>query len=445
MFFLERPELPASDTGFKRQTSSSDCSSQMSTTEDRSRGSEDGATLNSEKTVTERVRKSPIVEVSSVTGLRKTNYSETLYGDKKTALSMMEKKHTRNSSSPPICLDGNDSPSASLQKSGTSSRIPHSPVLNRRRLSMENLSSANRSRSASRDRSAMLRDRSVSRDTSSPVKRPSTAGKAKDSASKPPVPVNSPTHGGHGSFGKVAGSKLNSAINNTWNGRSPVPKGKNRPTVTADTFMSPLANKSPAAANKVSSPPFQRNSNLRSSTSALRNMNGYDHNGRRIQVKPSPQTSPVKTSSKLMSPLLEKILKTAENAEDDMMMLEKMKDIIKQYSGLVQGSEKSRDAKQMSDDPDYSDFTSAWVHSNGTLERSQSSRQLRDSLNNCSVPTSKEAETVDTSDSALKSAALVSKIPMFSPRRDCKSVGITSRIPAPVSSGSYKKSSDYYE
>lgn len=357
--------------------------------------------------------------------MRKTNYSENLYGsDKKNPLSGLDKKTTKNADSSLLCLDRNDSPSKSLQKSATSSKIPQSPVLTRRRLSIENLSPQNRSRSASYDRS-MNREKSMTRDSpiASRKQTQASASKSKDAASKPPAaPANSPTSGSNvGSFGRTAGSRTASPSgNNTWNGRTPIPKGKNRPSIMNDTFVSPNGKTQPS---KVMSPPFQRNTNLRASTTALRNMNGYDHNGRKL--KTSPNSSPNKTS-KQRSPLLEKILKSAENVEDDTLVLETLKKIIKQYS---ETNASNGISKAANDEAGYSDFTREWVHSNGTLERSQSSSGLMNDID---------------SSSGLKSAALVSKIPMFTPRKDPKA-GITSRIPAPISTASYKKSSDFYD
>lgn len=368
-----------------------------------------------------KTRTQPFEEVSSITGLRKTNYSENLYGsDKKPTLSFLDKR--QSSITPPMSLDKNDSPSKSLQKSATSTKIPQSPVLTRRRLSIENLSPKNRSRSASYDRS-MNREKSMTRESPSPVKRPLPGAKSKDASSKPPtVPANSPTGNSVGSFGRSAGSRtVSPSGNNTWNGRSPAPKGKTRPAINNETFVTPNGKTHP---NKVASPPFQRNTNLRSSTTALRNMNGYDHNGRKI--KGSPNSSPIKTN-KQRSPLIEKILKSAENVEDDTAVLETLKKIIKNYSD-TNNATKNGLSKVVNDESAVSDFTRDWVHTNGTLERSQSSSGL----------------IVDSEDSSgLKSAALVSKIPMFTPRKDPKA-GITSRIPAPISTASYKKS-DYYD
>lgn len=409
--FAERSDITATGPDLcKPQFSLCDANPRLYANEDRLKNDE---SIVNNYIKMDRMRNKPHEEVSSVTGLRKTNYSETLYGDKKTALSKVEKTHTRNSSSPPIILDSNDSPSKSLQKSATSSKIPQSPVLTRRRMSVENLSPHTRSRSSSFEK--------LPRNEISSPKKNNTAQKTSKDPTKPPtVPANSPTGVNGGSFGKVSGAKAaQSTPNNTWNGRTPSAKGKSRAAVSNDTFVSP----SQKANNKTASPQFQRNSNLRSSTTAIRNMPGYDHNGRKI--KSPPQTSPNKTS-KQMSPLLEKILKSAENVDDDLLVLETVKGIINQYSGSLQGIDKSG-----ADDSKYYSLNQPWNYSNG--ERSHSSLQMRD--NDDGSTSSSE------NDSGLKSAALVNKIPMFTPRKDPKA-GVTSRIPAPVSA--FKKATELY-
>ncbi|CAH2052573.1 unnamed protein product, partial [Iphiclides podalirius] len=136
---------------------------------------------------------------------------------------------------------------------------------------------------------------------------------------------------------------------NTWSGRTAPtqPKAKSRPAIGADTFESP--NKSPKAKPKGQTEPFKRNSPLRASSATLR----------------SPP------HQKQLSPLLEQILRSAETAKDDATVLEKMKEIIRTYS-------KGEDSlsRASSKDSDYADFTSAWVMSDGKLERSTSTRQL---------------------------------------------------------------------
>ncbi|CAG4931530.1 unnamed protein product [Colias eurytheme] len=143
--------------------------------------------------------------------------------------------------------------------------------------------------------------------------------------------------------------KLPPTARNTWGGRTAPnqAKTKARPTIGADTFENP--NKSPKAKPKAQNEAFKRNSPLRASSATLRS--------------PSHQ--------KPLSPLLEQILRSAETAKDDATVLEKMKEIIRTYS-------KGEDSlsRTSSKDSDYADFTSAWVMSDGKLERSTSTRQL---------------------------------------------------------------------
>lgn len=145
--------------------------------------------------------------------------------------------------------------------------------------------------------------------------------------------------------------KLPPSARNTWSGRAAPnqAKTKARPTIGADTFDNP--NKSPKTKPKVQTPtdPFKRNSPLRASSATLR----------------SPP------HQKALSPLLEQILRSTEAAKDDATVLEKMKEIIRTYS---KGDDSL--SRTSSKDSDYADFTSAWVMSDGKLERSTSTRQL---------------------------------------------------------------------
>lgn len=145
--------------------------------------------------------------------------------------------------------------------------------------------------------------------------------------------------------------KLPPAARNTWSGRTAPnqAKTKARPSVGADTFENP--NKSPKAQPKTTpqSQAFQRSSPFRASSATL---------------KSPPNQKP-------FSPLLEQIFRSAETAKDDASVLQKMKEIIRSY-------QKGDDSfsRTSSKDSDYADFTSAWVMSDGKLERSMSTRQL---------------------------------------------------------------------
>ncbi|XP_059054765.1 GAS2-like protein pickled eggs [Achroia grisella] len=250
------------------------------------------------------------IYVSRATGLRKTDYSDTFYGGKKT--SSIEDKSNR-ASPERIITESNNSPSQNLKptreaadvavrsvKGRQATRIPHSPVRNR------------------------------------------TPTRANTPSPKhTPNPVQTSP--------KLA-PKLPPSSRNTWSGRTAPnqAKTKSRPTIGADTFDNP--NKSPKAKPKVTqTEAFKRNSPLRASSATLR----------------SPP------NSKSLSPLLEHILKSTETAKDDATILKKMKEIIRTYS---QGEESL--SRTSSKDSDYADFTSAWVMSDGKLERSTSTRQL---------------------------------------------------------------------
>lgn len=180
-------------------------------------------------------------------------------------------------------------------------------------------------------------------------------------------------------------TKITSPKNgNTWNGRSTT---KTRPSLGSDTFQTPSQNSS-----------FNRNSSSRSS------QNLYDKNGRRIK---STNSSPTKTTT---SPLAQQILEAAGNAKNDSQMLEKMKALLSKYTKTSPNGK----------DYDEDDFTTAWVNSNGKLDRA--------TTNSSPSPTkiqskrSSAASSIDSNNSKETSVAIIAS------RRDR---GI-SRIPAPI-------------
>ncbi|KAG4072087.1 hypothetical protein HA402_015586 [Bradysia odoriphaga] len=180
-------------------------------------------------------------------------------------------------------------------------------------------------------------------------------------------------------------SKMTSPKNiNTWNGRS---TSKNRPAVANDTFQTPAQNSS-----------FNRNSSSRTS------QNMYDKNGRRIK---STNSSPTKTTT---SPLAQQILEAAGNAKNDSQMLEKMKALLSKYT-KVNGN-----GKEYDDD----DFTTAWVNSNGTLDRATTN--FSPSPTKMQSKRSSAASSIDSNHSKDTSASIITT------RRDR---GV-SRIPAPI-------------
>lgn len=142
----------------------------------------------------------------------------------------------------------------------------------------------------------------------------------------------------------------------------------------------------------------------------------YDKNGRRIK---SLTTSPVKHQSTAnTSPLAQQILEAAESAKNDAQMLEKMKILLKKYApksnldGKQAVHRTSVSPSPVKSKSEYEDFTTAWVNSNGSLDRS-----------NCCTPIQKQHSTVSSADS-------------MSCEKDCTGVSRrnrgASRIPAPI-------------
>lgn len=143
---------------------------------------------------------------------------------------------------------------------------------------------------------------------------------------------------------KKCNSSTTNEVNNTWNGRC----SKKRVSLQADTFHKPsTANTNTNASNgNLISPILNRKSSNRTSTKSL-----YDKNGRRIK---STNTSPNKTTC--TSPLSQQILIEPATTKNDSQMLEKMKELFSKYT-------------KKSGDREFDDFTTAWVNSNGTLDR----------------------------------------------------------------------------
>lgn len=188
---------------------------------------------------------------------------------------------------------------------------------------------------------------------------------------------------------------------NTWSGRT----AKKRPTIGTDTFNS---QQGVAQLNGNNGGSFTRNSSIRGSQTL------YDKNGRRIKsTTTSANTSPTKQTPVATSPLAQQILEAAGAAKNDSQMLEKMKTLLSKYT-------KSKSTDEQTNNKEYDDFTTAWVNSNGTLDR----------VTNCSTSPikmqSKRSSAASSIDSMhSKDLAMAAAL---SPRRDR---GI-SRIPAPI-------------
>uniref|UniRef100_A0A1B0DBM0 Uncharacterized protein n=1 Tax=Phlebotomus papatasi TaxID=29031 RepID=A0A1B0DBM0_PHLPP len=128
----------------------------------------------------------------------------------------------------------------------------------------------------------------------------------------------------------------------------------------------------------------------------------YDKNGRRMKST-SLTTSPVKTAT---SPLAQQILQAAGSAKSDSQILEKMRQLLLKYEreNSVTGEYESLD------------LTTAWVNSNGALDRAGSG------------PTKVTVTSKKSTGSTISSTESASGVASPTPRRDR---GI-SRIPAPV-------------
>lgn len=178
-------------------------------------------------------------------------------------------------------------------------------------------------------------------------------------------------------------------VNGTWSGRLGIRK---RPSVDADTF--------------------------RTNNNNNNNVSKYDMNGRQTRSK---HASPVKSAN--ASPLAQKIVEMAENAACDEQMLEKMKELLSKYSSKSKGiTSPSRSARSSSTSSpaknrvEFEDFTTAWVNSNGSLDR----------VSACCSP-NKSPSKRSSAASSMDSNSL-GKDPIITARRDRG----TTRIPAPV-------------
>lgn len=204
---------------------------------------------------------------------------------------------------------------------------------------------------------------------------------------------------------------------NTWNGRDSNPTiaggggsamnaRKQRPALSRDTFQS-------------SNSSFSRNSPVRSSYQGTPAQ--YDSNGRRIQGNRGKQASSVQTSPSKQSlnnaagatsPLAQQLLEAAVNAKNEAQILEKMKELLREYSnkdGGKSGDGSRRQSPGLAAEntiDEFEDFTAAWVNSNGL-----------DRTSNTSTPTSsstlqKKGSTYSLNDSGVSGTPRrVSKIP----------------------------------
>ncbi|XP_037957920.1 GAS2-like protein pickled eggs [Teleopsis dalmanni] len=301
------------------------------------------------------------VDIASSTGLKKTNFSNKIFGIDESANSCEDNK-------------------SGIIKSIKVSKIPRSPVPQRRR-SIDNgtCSGSLQDLSSNTGLSAFNRKKPIYRS----VRKPHTPIQTKKSPAtckQPPFVVRE--------------------ITNTWNDRT-TNTAKKRTPINIDTF-NPID-----TATTTYNGPFERNIKTRSSQTL------YDSNGRRIKgCTVSLTTSPVKNHTS--SSLAQQLLEAASSAKNDAQILEKMKCLLSRYSSSNQPLSSS---KPINKKPMYDDFTTAWVHNNGNLERS----------NSCSPPTRTGAKRGSAASSTESTHSRDMSV-IVSPRRDR---GI-SKIPAPV-------------
>lgn len=299
------------------------------------------------------------VNVSTTTGLRKTGFSDDLYSD-------------------------------SLAKK-TFSKIPRSPMARRKSI----------------DSCSVLSDNAPN--TGLPImSRKMPVYRSVRKTSSPNIEVDTSVDS------KVSTSPKKDM--GTWNGRN-VAANKKRPTVGTESFT-PISNKNSGSTSNLSqkgTAPFQRNSETRISRCQ------YDQNGRRI-VK-STNTSPVKST-----PLAQQILEAAECAKNDAQMLEKMKLLLSKYTVNKTGNKSSGGSSNRSrstatpspvkNKDDFEDFTTAWVNSNGSLDRAS----------NCCAPNKAHSKRSSAASSCESTGYGKGEL-LVSARRER---GGLSRIPAPI-------------
>ncbi|XP_011181716.2 GAS2-like protein pickled eggs [Zeugodacus cucurbitae] len=317
------------------------------------------------------------VDVANATGLRKTGFATKIFGGE----DVTDSSNSVTSKEP-------------KDNAGKSSKIPRSPVAQRRRsLDNSNCSSASMQDLSTRTGLPVFnRKQPVYRSVRRPA---SEINRNSDNVSAAAVTRKSATPPVR-------------EVTNTWSGRAAA--GKKRPTLNADTFTAHNGVNTPGTGNA-----FERNTRTRSSQIL------YDSNGRRVRgCTASLTTSPVKNYN--TSPLAQQLLEAASSAKNDAQILEKMKVLLSRYSTNSNGpngaTRTPAGGSSNNKKPVYEDFTSAWVHSNGNLERS----------NSCSPPTknlSKRSSAASSTEST-QSRELASVI--VSPRRDR---GL-SKIPAPT-------------
>uniref|UniRef100_A0A182PBE4 GAR domain-containing protein n=1 Tax=Anopheles epiroticus TaxID=199890 RepID=A0A182PBE4_9DIPT len=263
---------------------------------------------------------------------------------------------------------------------GAGSRIPRSPVGPRRKESAESTASGTVTDELTVAGTACLRKPSI----------------AKSVTRKPTA------------IAGTAAAEASAKETNTWSGRS----NKKRPSLTPQTFS-----KGAAGGQAPTPAPFTRNSPVRASLAAERTMTGRNRTPKATgSACTSTNTSPSKSSTDAVALLLQQIKDTLDSGTNDTQIVERVRRLVSQTSV-----------------PDelVDDFTTAWVHSNGNLDRSKVMvTGTAGTGSSPSKPLSKRASTLsnasDSTQSNCRDAASV-----VSPRRLDKGL---SKIPAPVRS-----------
>ncbi|XP_034490188.1 GAS2-like protein pickled eggs [Drosophila innubila] len=300
---------------------------------------------------------------------------------------------------------GNKMPGQVQTVTPAGSKIPRSPLAQRRRRSSIDNSTCSGAGGSLQDLST--RSGSLPLNRKQPVYR---------SGRRPTAPTVPGATGAGVSRGKASQLPLVRDVTNTWSGRSAataVPT-KKRPTINTDTFA-------PPATTSTSPSAFDRSVKTRSSQIL------YDSNGRRVRgCTSSLTTSPVKNHAS--SPLAQQLLEAASSAKNDAQILEKMKTLLSRYAAGNQQQRPVSAGAGTAAGPGngkktpvvYEDFTTAWVHTNGNPERSES----------CSPPAKARSKRSSAASScgSNHSAAGAGASNVISPRRERG----MSKIPAPV-------------
>lgn len=284
------------------------------------------------------------VDIASATGLRKTDFS-TLYDERKRI-------------------------GAANSSISVTSKIPRSPLpaIRSRRNSVENLT--------------ITETRAESPATTlSTVRKSPQYSSVRRSIQKPGTVVASTT------------TAASNAGKNTWNGRDAAQSSatKKRPALTRDTF----SRNSPSRASYQGGAGSQYDSNGRRINGNASNSNS---NGSSSSAKPkaaSVNTSPSKQTT-MSSPLAMQLLEAAESAKNDTQIIEKMKELLREYNTRESGPAIA----------EYEDFTTAWVNNNCLGDRTES--PLKKKSSTASSTTTTESSNHSGQTTARRS---MSKIP----------------------------------